>query len=145
MNHPANISNDSVRQAYVTALLLTGDPADAESAVADALRAAGHVSGDQAGDKEGWFAERVQHEAIGRQRPGRSSRPDALRGDDLPPELLRVMSLPARLRSCFVLRILAGATRDACARLLNLRVQEVDCYTREALANLPGLGLSQAA
>jgi len=43
-------------------------------------------------------------------------------GDDpdswhLPVELKRVLTLPARLRHCFVLRILGGLSREECERL----------------------------
>jgi hypothetical protein len=44
----------------------------------------------------------------------------------LPHELQQVLRLPADLRHCFVLRILVGFSRERCARLLNVTIQEID-------------------
>jgi DNA-directed RNA polymerase specialized sigma24 family protein len=44
----------------------------------------------------------------------------------LPRELQNVLYLPRRLRHCFVLRLLMAMSRECCARLLGLDVNEVD-------------------
>ena len=44
----------------------------------------------------------------------------------LPAELRRVLRLPAPARQCFTLRLLAGLTAKACARLLRFEVCQVD-------------------
>jgi hypothetical protein len=54
----------------------------------------------------------------------------------LTPELRAVLNLPGDLRRCFVLRILAGFSGQACGLLLRLSVRKVDEYTCLALHRL---------
>ena len=56
-----------------------------------------------------------------------------------PPELRAVLSLPDNLRRCFVLRVLVGFSRPACARLLNMTIATVNEYTCAALQRLAGV------
>lgn len=59
----------------------------------------------------------------------------------LPAELSRLLKLsPLDCRRCFVLHILAGLPRSACARLLDLSVYEVAEHTSIALKWLAGQG-----
>ena len=51
----------------------------------------------------------------------------------LPGPLIRVLRLPAHLRHCFVLRILAAFSPADCAQLLNLSIAKVDQRTCEAM------------
>ncbi|HTS27310.1 MAG TPA: sigma factor-like helix-turn-helix DNA-binding protein [Bryobacteraceae bacterium] len=59
-----------------------------------------------------------------------------------PVELHAVLGLPENLRRCFVLRVLAGLPRAACARLLNLNAASVNENTCAALERLAGLNLA---
>jgi DNA-directed RNA polymerase specialized sigma24 family protein len=56
----------------------------------------------------------------------------------VPAELQSVLNLPRNLRHCFVLRFLAGLSRQDCARLLQLNTGEVDQYSCTALQRLAG-------
>ncbi len=51
---------------------------------------------------------------------------------NLPAELLAVLTLASPLRSCFVLRSLAGLSSHVCAQLLQLAPEQVDEYTGAA-------------
>ena len=51
----------------------------------------------------------------------------------LPAELQSVLNLPGELRRCFVLRVLLGMSRQACAALLRLNVRSVERHTCNAL------------
>jgi len=56
----------------------------------------------------------------------------------VPVELQAVLNLSRDLRYCFVLRVLAGWSQLACARLLGLQGRSVDRYTWAALQCLAG-------
>ena len=56
-----------------------------------------------------------------------------------PIELQPILGLPENLRKCFVLRVLVGMPRQACARLLRLNACAVNDYTCAALQRLAGV------
>src|SRR5260370_9550538 len=58
------------------------------------------------------------------------------------PELQAVLSLPATLRRCFVLRVLVGLSRSACAGLLRFSVGDVNGYTCSALQAQAGFDVA---
>ncbi len=114
----------SLGQSFRTTLLLTGNVARAEDAVREAI----HALDSEARDSEEMSREALLSGAI--VAALRESSATRRQGDPasavLPPELRRVLRLPADLRRCFVLRILVALSRARCAQLLNLSVAEVD-------------------
>ena len=117
-------------KAYWTALLLTGGPEVAESAVLDgiAFLEFDHISGDSL------LFETVKS-AI-RRCPyftNQFEQAFAL----LPLELRRVLLLAPTRRHCFVLRFLLGVPSEVCSGILDLSVQEVDDALRTGIQELP--------
>jgi len=55
----------------------------------------------------------------------------------IPTELKPILRLPAKLRHCYVLRMLEGLSKDVCARILRLDSRQVERYTCAALQALP--------
>ena len=56
-----------------------------------------------------------------------------------PAELQHVLKLAREFRHCFVLRILVGMSKQACAELLGFNVRSVEEYTCTAMQRLAGL------
>ncbi len=124
-------------RAYLAAHLFTASAQQAEDAILEAV--------------DWWDAENDDQEDLFRQvletaarqhmtpRPPIPNRGDRAARGFLPPELRSVLRLPAPLRRCLVLRVLAGLSRPACARMLRLRLHQVDEYTCAALKSLPTL------
>jgi DNA-directed RNA polymerase specialized sigma24 family protein len=117
-------------RAFLAAHLLTANAEQAESAVMEAI-----ASWDPDDDCEEALFERVLNIAL-RGQP--SDVPDSP-ASFLPAELQAVVHLSPQLRRCFVLRILVGLSRQACARLLHWESRQVDQYTSAALKVLPFL------
>lgn len=63
----------------------------------------------------------------------------------LPPEMQRVLALPARLRHCFVLRFLQSMPLEQCARLLRIRPEQVTEYAAAAVRMLADVMVSERA
>jgi DNA-directed RNA polymerase specialized sigma24 family protein len=126
------VTMQSLSTSYRTILLLAGSVARAERAMLEAI---------QAMDPDEMSSEGLLRSAItaavtaAREAPARAQDPDPA-SSALPLELKRVQRLPADLRHCFVLRILAAFSRADCARLLNLSIPKVDERTCEAARNL---------
>ncbi len=124
MTSPA--TRHTLRESFTTLLLLTGGVARAEDAMLEAIEAT---------DAEDISDEVLLREGVAaalRQNPARWSHDDPA-SSALPRALIRVLHLPAHLRHCFVLRILASFSRAECARLLNLSIAKVDQRTCEAM------------
>lgn len=145
MGHEANGTKMRKRQssieytigmAFRAAHLLTASVHQAESAV---LRAIGSFDPD--GDSEETFFQSVMHAAVQGAVEARlplASNQSASTGLFVPAELQSVLDLSQDLRRCFVLRILVGMSRQACARLLGLNLRSVDqhtCVALQCLAN----------
>jgi len=132
--HPFGIE-DTISLAFRTAHLLTASVHQAESAV---LKAIG--SFDPESDSEQTLLRSTMHAAVCSVERKLQSTPNqpASTGSSVPIELQAVLHLSKDLRRCFVLRILVGMSRQACARLLRLKVRSVDQYTRAALQCLAG-------
>ena len=126
----------TINKAFLTAHLLTGSIAQAESAVTDAL-----ASWDKDKDSLADLFQAVLDAAVRRQDSGApgSTEPDS-GGSLLPTELQTVLALSLELRRCFVLRMLAGLSVAMCARLLQLNPRRVKQYTCAALKRLPSCG-----
>jgi DNA-directed RNA polymerase specialized sigma24 family protein len=123
-------------RAFLAAHLLTGSAEQAESAVMEAVD-----SWDPDDDSEEALFERVLNIAL---RGPISDAPDSP-ASFLPPELQAVLRLSPQLRRCFVLRILAGLSRQVSARLLRVDCRRVDQYTSAAIKVLPFLTARRSA
>jgi len=124
----------AIGRAFLTAHLLTASTAQAEDAVMVALDS--WEPGEE--DAEA-LLQRTLATAAGQIDRGPAAQ-DSTEQDVpgcVPAELQAVLRLPARLRQCYVLRILAGQPREVCARLLDLHPQQVDQYTNAAMQCLP--------
>jgi hypothetical protein len=123
-----------VGKAFLTALLLTGSVERAEAAI---------LEGNQQISLDHTFGEALFREAvnaaielknnISKHPPEELERASSM----LPFELRCVLHLPPALRHCFVLRFLVGLPREACARLLYLKIRQVDERARTAMLELP--------
>jgi DNA-directed RNA polymerase specialized sigma24 family protein len=114
-------------RALLTAHLLTGSFQQAEEAT---LGAIGSWRPDE--EPEEVLFQNVLDAATRAQVEPSANNPDRS-ASYLPNELKAVLGLPPQLRSCFVLRILAGLPAQACARLLSLHSDVVDRYTCDAV------------
>jgi len=123
-------------RGFFTTLLLTGNLADAEAALGDAIDA---VQPEPASNDS--LLRRAVEAAV--KLPLVSTRDD-LANSRLPPELKRVLSLPAAMRRCFVLRILAATPRDECAELLQIGTDHVDELTCLAARELSRIAASES-
>jgi hypothetical protein len=121
---------DTISLAFRTAHLLTASVHQAESAVLKAID-----SIDPDGDSEETLFGSTMHAAVGPVEHKLQSTPNqpASTGSSVPIELQGVLNLSKDLRRCFVLRVLVGMSRQACARLLRLNARRVDQYTCAAL------------
>lgn len=126
----SHATRHTLRESFRTLLLLTGGAARAEEAILEAIEAT---------DAENISDEVLLREGIAaalRQTRGQNaaSSPDNDPASSaLPGPLQRVLRLPAHLRHCFVLRILAAFSPAECAQLLNLSIAKVDQRTHEAM------------
>ena len=118
----------TVGMAFRTAHLLTGNIQQAESAVLEAI---------DCFDPDVDTGETLFQNAILAAVQYPSSQSQSTESSE-PIELQAVLSLSENLRRCFVLRVLVGLTRPACARLLHLNVGAVNDYTCAALQRLAG-------
>ena len=124
MTSPA--THHALHRTFRTLFLLTGGLARAEDAMMEAIQAANSEDmSDEVLLREGVAAALSQAPATWTDDDPASSA--------LPSPLLRVLRLPAHLRQCFVLRILAAFSPADCAQLLNLSIAKVEQRTREAM------------
>jgi len=127
--------NQAICQGFRATLLLTGSLAQAEGAMLDAVHSLGHEEEPD----EALFVRAIKAAlTAGRQASARAQDLD-LASSVLPLELRRVLLLPLELRHCFVLRFLAGFSREDCAKLLRLKIERVDdsvCAAAQALAGI---------
>lgn len=127
---------NTISTAFGTAHLLTGSVQQAENAVLKAIQ-----SFDLNADDEEAFFHSTLHAAV--QCPDEvtlrsTSNQPSRTGLFIPTELQAVLDLGQNSRHCFVLRVLAGMSRHACARLLQLTTSSVDQNTCAALQCLAG-------
>ncbi len=132
---PAYDNNQAISRGFRATLLLTGSLAQAEGAMLDAVHSLGHEE-----EPDDALFLRAIKAAItaGRQASARVQDFD-LASSVLPLELRRVLRLPLDLRHCFVLRFLAGFSREDCAKILHLKMERVDdgvCAAAQALAGI---------
>ena len=118
---------DSCREAFCTALLLTGSVAYAELVVIEAIEL-----WNPSDTVEGAFTRSVIDKSLQVREPADVWAASPL----LRKELRPVLRLSDTHRYCFVLRVLKNLSRQACARILGLTGLQVDRYTTAALAAL---------
>ena len=121
---------DSCREAFCTALLLTGSVAYAELVVIEAIEL-----WNPKDTAEGAFTRSVIDKSLQAREPADFWAASPL----LRKELRPVLRLSGTHRYCFVLRVLMNLSRQACGRILGLTGLQVDRYTTAALADLARL------
>lgn len=124
----------NISRAFVAALLLTGNLADAESAVCvaiDSMRSEGSID------------DLFRLALAAAVKPRDACRTELADGrpakSGLPLALERVLTLRVDRRQCFVLRILARVSGKECAELLKMssaRVDELACLGAQDLARI---------
>ncbi len=130
------VTSDSISKTLITAILLTGSAKRAERAMLEGIE-----SLDIAAAPGEELVRRTVAAAIetGKRYPQQPSEEVEEASSMLPAELRPVLHLSPDLRGCYVLRILAAMPREACARLLQLGVSQVDqatCLAVLALARV---------
>jgi len=121
------VTSQGLCRAFRAALLLTGNIRHAEVSVLHAI---------QSTDSEELSDHALLHESVIAALDQGPPQPDDL-SSMLPVELRRVLRLPGDLRRSFVLRVLAGLSREECARLLCRDIPDVDqtvCAAAQELA-----------
>lgn len=123
----------TVDRAFITALLLTASVERAEAAI---LKSSRLMNLDTPCDV---FFRGTVNAALETQCESQAQTPGQLEhaSSTLPPELRPVLRLSSGLRQCFVLRVLMGLPREACARLLSLDIGQINERTCTAMLELP--------
>ena len=130
------LTSESIENAFIVGLLLTGSMEQAEQAVLESVR----CSCPETMSGESLFR-RVIRSAIDTEAPC----PDQGRRDlkkassILPFELANVLALSPGLRHCYVLRILVALPREVCGWLLNLEPAQLNQRTQEAMLALASM------
>lgn len=124
---PAKINMaDVVARAFRTAYLLMNSAEEAESAA---------LAGIESWNPDGESVESLFHKVMCAATRRRHQREPPVRTEArvwLPEELRAVLTLSPPIRRCFVLRSLAGMSAEVCARLLDLRPNQVDEFASAA-------------
>ena len=130
----APMTNEGLGRAFRTALLLTASAERAEAAILEGIRVIDPFDvSDQSLLRETITASitaKIHGEQVEESEQGSSW---------LPLDLRRVLRLSRNLRHCFVLRVLVGLPREACALMLQTGTQQIDklvCDSVQALAGL---------
>jgi len=135
------LQHPGIDRAFLAAHLLTGGSEQAECVIMGAIASWGP---EQSEDE---LFEQVLRAAV--RNPVEDEQLLAnqadLPGASLPSELQAVLRLAPQLRQCYVLRVLVGLPRQACAALLRLSLQRIDQYTCAALRCLPLLARPASA
>lgn len=121
----------TISRAFLTAHLLTANIEEAESALVGAID-----SWNPDHDTDDDLVQEALCAAVQAADSTRSNRSDESESR-IPSELKPILRLPAKLRHCYVLRVLEGLSRDACAKILRLDLRQVELYTCAAFQALP--------
>ncbi len=130
----AGSMREAADKAFLTAFLFSGSSERAEAAVLESI---GQLDSEDASEEDllqGTITAMVRPEEVPARRPKEMEPALAT----LRFELQRVVRLPFFLRQCFVLRVLVGLSREACARLLGSEIDQVDEGTCSAMHKLAG-------
>ncbi len=131
------LTTESLNEVYTLALLLTGSRRRADAAVTESLRQITDSGVQCASLQEALLQHTVSAALDGPQHGGAEL--------GLPPEMQRVLALPARLRHCFVLRFLRSMSFEQCARLLRIRPEQVAECAAAAVRMLADVMVSDRA
>jgi len=130
---------ESVENAFIAGLLLTGSVERAETAVLESVR----MSCSDDLFSESLFRRTVHYsidqQAHGKGKPGELDQARSI----LPFELRCILGLSKQLRYCYVLRMLIGLPRDVCAWLLHVDTSKIDQQTCAAMLELPQIQLRE--
>ncbi|QNI31750.1 hypothetical protein H7849_22310 [Alloacidobacterium dinghuense] len=124
--------HETLENAFVAGLLLTGSVERAEAAILESVRMS--CPDDLFGEA---LFRRAIHHAIDPQLESEHLTEEDRAASILPFELRCVLNLPKNLRHCYVLRILVGLPREVCAWLLHLDTSEVEQRVCAAMVDLP--------
>ena len=134
------LKTDILSRSFLTARLLTGNIAQAETAVMEAISL---CNPEQENAEEFYritLRAALQMHMIA---AAAESHEECCTDSQLPIELRRVLELSPELRRSFVLRILAGLPAHVCAQILHLEIRQLNQYCREAMRTLTALDSPQ--
>lgn len=120
---------ETIENAFITGLLLTGSVEEAERAIVSCV----HCSEEEDVRGQEVFRRVIQWSVDPREPQRSRTGIDEASVRILPFELGCVLYLPSHLRHCYVLRILVGLSREVCAWLLHTDVQQISQRTQSAL------------
>ncbi|HME09518.1 MAG TPA: hypothetical protein VKG25_20840 [Bryobacteraceae bacterium] len=125
-------ADEALQRTFMLTLLLGGGVQQAEAAMLEAIR---QTQREQLSNQELHRQSLKAAIAAGDELPQRSGTIEGM-SLALPPELCRVLLLPAHLRHCFVLRMLARYSSEDCAELNVLDADEGACSAMKELARI---------
>jgi hypothetical protein len=139
------MTRETLENAFIVGLLLTGSMEQTETAILDSIQCS--CPDDPSAEKK--LFRRVIHFAIDAEvNASNKGQDECMRASSvLPSELNCVLALSRDLRHCFVLRILVALPREVCAWLLHLDISQVNQRTQTAmleLAEIHKLGLQSS-
>ena len=119
-----SVTSEALSRAFITTLLFTGSVSQSEAALLEGIQDL-DLDDDASGEL---LIRTALQAAIERQGKAAEQQPEEVEYalTLVPPELRRVLRLPADLRHSFLLRILGGLPSDVCASLLHLEIRQVD-------------------
>jgi hypothetical protein len=128
------LSRETVENAFLIGLLLTGSMKQAEDAVVESIDCSdtSQVCGERI------FRSVIHSSLSPRLKPLAADMVDEDSAAMLPLELRRVLHLPRELRECFVLRMLIGLPGESCAWLLQVDPAEIRSRLQKAVTKLAG-------
>ena len=131
MSQLAILHLETIENAFIVGLLLTGSIEQAERAIVDSIHCS--ETEDVCGQR---VFRRVIQWAVDPQEQRSCRVIDEASIRILPFELGCVLHLPPNHRHCYVLRILVGLSRDVCAWLLHTDVEQISQRTQSAVNGL---------
>jgi hypothetical protein len=140
MSQSAILRLETIENAFIVGLLLTGSIEQAERAIVDSIHCS--ETEDVCGQR---VFRRVIQWAVDPQEQRSCRVIDEASVRILPFELGCVLHLPPDLRHCYVLRILVGLSREVCAWLLHTDVEQISQRTQSAVNDLAQVHSSPSA
>jgi hypothetical protein len=131
MSQIAILRLETIENAFIVGLLLTGSIEQAERAIVDSI----HCSETEDACGQRVFRKVIQW-AVDPQEQRSCRVIDDASVRILPFELGCVLHLQPDLRHCYVLRILVGLSREVCAWLLHTDVEQIGQRTQSAVNGL---------
>jgi hypothetical protein len=137
MVHSDLLTNETLENAFIVGLLLTGSIERTETAVLESVRFScpDDLFGETLFRRVLYGSLEMGAETSGSSRWNELNRAMSI----LPFELRCVLALPQDLRHCFVMRILVGLPREVCAWLLHIDIPEINQRTQSAMLELSGM------